>query len=1128
MKNTRFLTRLHGIGCAVVVSSCVVAFQCTSAAELKEARVTYMVNDVALLLPQAPPRLAALSDQVRDGTAVRTGSASRSELTFTDLTITRLGANTIFSFNEGTRNLDLKEGAILLRVPKNLGGAKITTAAVTAAITGTTVMMEYHPHGFIKAIGLEGTFRVYLKKRLGESVLVHAGQMIIMRADATRLPDPVDVDLKQLLKTSLLITGFPPLPSAGLIAQAMQTQTGEKASGQLVETNLVIFGSGTVLSLLDQTNIDQISQATVAQAALAPKKFGPPATIISFNPYPITNTTVITTDPTITTNGVTDSGKIYRGPVDDGAFTNFAFGSTSAFDLATQINGLLADSANLPIAVFKFQSLSLLGNPTISLGNGGPTKLFLVAENGINSGPPGGTLTFSGLDTLALATVAGSINLTADISFQNLPLLFIYARGAGSNLNLSSPITGSNEVFLNAEGLMRLLVGITTTDQLKFISGSDLIAAAPGGIEFKIDNISKALGQGGDILVQASGNFSAQNLSLLIDDSAGGQINAGGNISVTTGGDFGILGGANFTIQNMTGTIGGGGNITLTVGGSISTSGRISLLVDNSNGGMIGTGGNIFVTTGSDLTADSISAFINNRNGGSIGSADNLTFNIGGTLITQQDAQTGENAGESLFLLISNRNDGSGGGTIGGDVALNLDAASVSVGGNMLAAISTNGGGHAPRATLDINISGDLTVQGNTADANTFGVLEGADLEVQNFSGGTIDTDATVNLRANNVFGNIELAIRNGGTIGSNATINANVASISSFSPGDGFGAVIQNNPTSTIVGNAIIDVSVSGNINTDSVGFSIVQSFGGGTIGGDATINISAANITANSLVAQIFNSGGASIGGNAAINMNVSGKTNVTNDADVEILGSDSAAAAAININGGSYNVGGTFLSEIDGSGTMAFKNASVAASVLQAGVLGTNGVLNIGGGTLSADTILKLYAPGSNGQLNFVSNVTLGGLGTKILAANSVTIFNNVVVTVAGDVPVDVFTNNPNYSGQSGGNGSTTGTFAGAGANTPQPLASAPPFADPPPAHHASTTLTTRKTARPAINISNTDQLLSLLDGAAANSGGKITIPSPWSTTHWKHSSRVEAAGRLQGDHNATDTRSERPLL
>ena len=78
----------------------------------------------------------------------------------------------------------------------------------------------------------------------------------------------------------------------------------------------------------------------------------------------------------------------------------------------------------------------------------------------------------------------------------------------------------------------------------------------------------------------------------------------------------------------------------------------------------------------------------------------------------------------------------------------------------------------------------------------------------------------------------------------------------------------------------------------------------------------------------------------------------------------------------------------------------------------------------------------------QLNFLSNVTLDGNSKKILAANSVTIFNNVVVTIGGETPADVYTNNPNYTGF-GGNGSTTGTFAGAGANRPHPLSEAPPF-------------------------------------------------------------------------------------
>src|SRR5438128_980578 len=103
----------------------VAAATLANAAQLKEARVTQVVNDVKLLPQQAAPRPAAVSDPVRYGTAVRTGTESRSELTFVDQTITRLGANTIFSFNEGTREMNLSEGALLFQVPKGAGGATI-------------------------------------------------------------------------------------------------------------------------------------------------------------------------------------------------------------------------------------------------------------------------------------------------------------------------------------------------------------------------------------------------------------------------------------------------------------------------------------------------------------------------------------------------------------------------------------------------------------------------------------------------------------------------------------------------------------------------------------------------------------------------------------------------------------------------------------------------------------------------------------------------------------------------------------------------------------------------------------------------------------------------------------------
>jgi hypothetical protein len=320
------------------------------------------------------------------------------------------------------------------------------------------------------------------------------------------------------------------------------------------------------------------------------------------------------------------------------------------------------------------------------------------------------------------------------------------------------------------------------------------------------------------------------------------------------------------------------------------------------------------------------------------------------------------------------------------------------------------------------------------------------------------------------------------------------------------------------IGGNAEVNVSAS-NISTGDF-FDQILNYGGASIGGHAEINLTANTLSVGgNLDSRIDNTGG-TIGGNAAITMNISGAATITNDATFQIFGSDGAKSASIDFNGGNYTAGGTFLSSIDGNGTITFNNASAHADVLKAGVFGANGVLNIGGGTLSADTTLKLYAPGSNGQLNFISNVTLGGNGAKILAANSITIFNNVVVNIVnigGSKPADVYTGfngeipNANYTGF-GGNGSTTGTFGGAGANDPQPIENAPPFDN-----TNRVTLSGKRSGggRPTntkINVSSSDELLALLDGATPRPWGKITVRSSKPTNHSKGANRIGAANRL----------------
>src|SRR6266480_3990926 len=483
------------------------------AAQLKEAQVTQVVKDVKLLPTGAAARPASVSDEVREGTAVRTGVDSRSELKFSDQTLARLGANTLFSFAEGTRNLNLQDGAMLLRVPKGAGGATISSSAVTAAITGTTVMVETHAltkknkNSYYKFIVLEGTARLYLPGRLGESTLVKAGQMIIMRADSKTIPEPVDVDIGKITRSSLLVIGFStPLGSEALIAFEKTKQNEQKSSGQLYETNLMIYGGGTNVVLADPNTVDVAvsAESNAAQSptptatptpAPTPDKFGTPSVIASSNPYVITSGTTITTDPSITTNGVTDYGKIYRGSTDDGPFTLWAYGSTSAFDNALNLDSeFFSDLAHVPIAVFKFQSLSLNGNPTIDTSNGGVTNLGLIGVDGITSGAPGGTLTFSGINGLYLGTVNGSINLSSDISFQGLGVLAMYARGSGSDLTINSPISGIGELMLAAEGSLQLTnPGTMSVGSFDSTAGDNLSVQFGGSLvlngELKLDTV---------------------------------------------------------------------------------------------------------------------------------------------------------------------------------------------------------------------------------------------------------------------------------------------------------------------------------------------------------------------------------------------------------------------------------------------------------------------------------------------------------------------------------------------------------------------------------------------------------------------------------------------------------------
>jgi len=1122
-----------------ILGAILAAFAGANAAELKEARVTQIIRDVRLLPNAAPARPAVVNDPVRDGTAVRTGIESRTELTFPDATLARLGANTIFSFTEGTRNLELTDGAMLLRVPKNAGGAKINTAAVTAAITGTTVMLEFHKNSYVKFIVLEGTGRIFLPSHLGESVLVRAGQMLIAKPDAKNLPNPVDVDVRQIRKTSRLIRSFGKMGSENLIAQTEAAQDEERAEGELYETNLAIYGGGTSIILNDQEHIQETQIAAEQNPSpppvvppVVPSEFGPPATITSPNPYPLGSDTQINTDPTIVSNGTTNYGKIYRDTLTDGTRSRWFFGATKTFDTASGFdtpNRAVFDLNN--IAVFKFQNLQLISDPSISTANGGTTRLGLVGVEGITSGPPGGNLTFAaGLDSVLLATQNGSIVLGSGISFQNIQNLFFYARGDNVALNLGSPISASTNLLLNSVGTVQVN-GNVTVDSFNafsngdFLQGTGIVTAQDvtinsigGNVAFDLSRFANLAGGGGTITLNANGSltiipngsdpttrtsitanagtidFNSSSLfhfdfsnSDFVSLSAGaGGIQApniefiGPNLTLRSDSDINLF---DTRLPSVKGQPIFSGLID--ANGSIFANGDIQTAVLTA-GGDISDGGIIFardISAGGNISAHRIITA-----GGSINASGNISTGSGPIELRSGSGAPSGNltAGGDLFA---------GGGifsggaptaiTVGGNLsAPGLVAGTVSVGGEMKIANITGTSVSAVAANT-ITAGSILMVDAPAFFPNFLGSSDQNGVTPPDFTLATGSLTSVgpripiINTNGTSAFSNPNSNPGSGGLItlnilgaglmvGPQGDLSSITSNGGNFNFGGAYGGGNGGTINITAAGPITIDLPIeatSGRVldgtRTAGNGGAIALNSLNDAVAINSRLQASSADPAITTARRRSANGGNITLKSakpsGVAINISNTGELLSLLDAaasgpggKVTILATGATSSARVNGtlradrgtidirhtgDAGQINLGGPGPSDaIDAHG-----------DVIKVAALGNNGVLTIGNGLLSADTNLKLYSPGSNGTVNFVADVTLGGASTKIIAGNTVNIFNGVVVTVGGSHPASVFTNNANYSGF-GGNGSRTGTFGGAGANNPLPLNQVPPLDGP----------------------------------------------------------------------------------
>ena len=336
------------------------------------------------------------------------------------------------------------------------------------------------------------------------------------------------------------------------------------------------------------------------------------------------------------------------------------------------------------------------------------------------------------------------------------------------------------------------------------------------------------------------------------------------------------------------------------------------------------------VIAGSISAGDFVHATIDNE-GGTIGGNATIGLDVSGAIASQNHA---------FFTIISNEDNGtgSGPGTISGDAMINVNAGSISIGGNDLfhSTIFNQDGTITGNSAIAFNISGAITTP---ADA-FFHILN---------NGGTVGLGAAINVSANNISagGTLDPTIDNSasGTIGGSANLNFNLTG-DLTSQGDANFQIL-NNDGGQIGGNARIAVTTGGDFTANSI-FAVVNNRNGGSIGSGANI---------------IFNIGGAlSATGDATftISNRNDGNGGGTIDGDVNLtLNATSISASGILLTDVSANRGG----HITGSA----HNAIGAAGLLSAGTLDFE-IENAGfdsgggfapGGTIDADAILSVTA-------------------------------------------------------------------------------------------------------------------------------------------------------------------------
>lgn len=466
MKNpTQFLICLAGIVFGAATSHAI---------DLKQSKVTQVVNDVQIIsAANQTEKPAAVNDIFSMPDILRTGAASRAELVAQDQTVTRVGANTIFSFDPANRTLDLKQGSLLFHSPHGKGGGTIHTGSATASVLGTTLIITTTPNGGFKVLALEGEVEVKFLNGLKQKL--DPGQMTFILPGANQLAPVIIFRLDELINNSLLVKGFAQtLGSMPLIKDQIDHQLKLLHNGKLTDTGLYAGDNATPsqVEVLDVNTIARVGNP-LADAAGADAHINQPSLTDASIPTP-PNHVFPDVRFRLPNNGYF-AGQLFSGFVARNIYVNASplaenpvlaldlspYSHLTAFDLMAvnnfSITGQLQFNGATPGTIELIAGNQFIFAPGSSVG---------AVDNAVQN------LMFASPATLALNNVA-LYNLSGP--YQNLSL----NSGADISIQNNSQVHVSGDLTINAAG--NISVGLSrlfgNTMQLTALNGALVVDA---------------------------------------------------------------------------------------------------------------------------------------------------------------------------------------------------------------------------------------------------------------------------------------------------------------------------------------------------------------------------------------------------------------------------------------------------------------------------------------------------------------------------------------------------------------------------------------------------------------------------------------------------------------------------